>query len=99
MRSLFNKDMSTGLIPMFDSFKSVGPDSTWHVKNEVPEWPESVCYILTPETCTPEQYATVENGTAIIKDWVVVGVNDGEKKISDFQPTGNAQEYFGREDL
>jgi len=97
-RALFNKDMSTGLLPLLDSYKSIGPDSTWHIKNEIPERPEPLCFILSPATCTTEQYETVLDGTAIIKDWVVIGVNSGEK-VSGFQSNGNTQDYLGREDL
>ena len=99
MRSLFNKDMSTGLIPLVDNYKSVGPDSTWHIKNEIPESPEPVCYILIPGTCTEEQYEAVLSGKAIIKDWIVVGIDSGEKKTSVSQSNEDAQEYIAREDL
>jgi len=76
MRALFNKDIATGLLPVFDDLTSVGPSSTFHVKNAVPERPEPRCYILMPGTCTAEQYATVVNETAIVKDYFVVGVED-----------------------
>ena len=98
MRSLFNRDISTGLVPLFDDYKTIGPDSTWHIKNEVPESPQPVCYVLVPATCTAEQYETVQNGTAIIEDWVVVGVNN-EERSSGFVSNGDAQEYLGKEDL
>jgi len=78
MRAMFNRDISTGLIPVFDEFTTFGPSSTFHVKNKVPDNPEPKCYILAPGTCTPEQYATVKDGSAIIKDFFVVGnVKDG----------------------
>ena len=73
---MFNKDIATGVIPMFDHSTTIGPSSTFHVKNKVPERPEPKCYILATATCTPEQYATVLNGTAIVKDFMVVGKID-----------------------
>lgn len=76
MRALFNKDIATGLVPVSDDLTTFGQSSTFHVKNAVPERPEPRCYTLMPGTCTPEQYATVLNGTAIIKDYFVVGVEE-----------------------
>jgi hypothetical protein len=73
MRAMFNKDIATGLLPVSDDLTTIGPSSTFHVKNIIPERPEPKCYILQPGTCTSEQYATVLDGTAIIKDYFVVG--------------------------
>ncbi|RDW68292.1 hypothetical protein BP5796_08949 [Coleophoma crateriformis] len=83
MRAMFNKDIGTGLIPVFDDFTTVGPASTWHITNAIPEWPESVCYIkVASGSCTPEQWKMVEAGKAVIKDWIVVGYEeDGELVI------------------
>ncbi|KAH9203642.1 putative lysosomal protective protein precursor [Leptodontidium sp. 2 PMI_412] len=72
-RALFNKDISTGLLPVCDHFSTIGFSSTFQFKNKVPERLESRCYILMRMTCTDEQYATVLNGTAVIKDFLVVG--------------------------
>jgi hypothetical protein len=85
MRALFNKDIATGLIPVSDYLSTVGPSSTVHVKNKIPARPESRCYILDPGTCTLKQFETVINGTAIIKDFIVIGnvedeVNENESK-------------------
>ncbi|OQD88259.1 hypothetical protein PENANT_c004G06366 [Penicillium antarcticum] len=74
-RSLFNRDLATGKINTAcnTSYATNGPSSTWDIKNEVPESPEPLCYILSlGATCTDEQIKAVENGTALIKDWVVV---------------------------
>lgn len=76
MRALFNKDIATGLLPVSDELTTIGPSSTFHIKNAVPESPEPKCYILHKESCTPEQYETVIDGTAIIKDFMVVGTTD-----------------------
>lgn len=75
-RALFNRDLATGKIDTArnGSYKTKGPASTWQFKNEVPESPEPVCYILALETtCTEDQIASVMNGTAVIKDYIVVG--------------------------
>ncbi|OKO99939.1 Carboxypeptidase S1 -like protein [Penicillium subrubescens] len=74
-RALFNRDLATGKIDTArnGSYSTKGPASTWHIKNEVPESPAPVCYILALEaTCTEDQIASVLNGTAVIKDYVVV---------------------------
>ena len=73
MRAMFNKDIATGFIPVFDHLTTIGPSSTFHVKNKIPERPVPKCYVLDTRTCTPEQYATVLNGTAVVKDFMVVG--------------------------
>ncbi|KAH8590315.1 putative carboxypeptidase S1 [Bisporella sp. PMI_857] len=96
MRSLFNKDLATGLLNINNEYKTTGPDNTWHIKNEVPESPNPVCYILNPETCTDEQYETVKNGTAIIENWIVVGVKTEGQVLPD---DGEAQEFLGRLEL
>lgn len=77
MRATFNRDIATGLLPVSDDLATEGLSSTFHVKNEVPEVPEPKCYVRAPSSCTPEQYATVIDGTAIVRDFFVVGnVND-----------------------
>ncbi|KAH7420101.1 serine carboxypeptidase [Cadophora sp. MPI-SDFR-AT-0126] len=73
MRAMFNKDIATGLLPVSDDLTTLGPSSTFHIKNAVPSAPEPKCYILNPETCTPEQYAGVKDGSAIVRDFFVVG--------------------------
>ena len=78
MRAMFNKDIATGLLPVSDDLTTIGPSSTFHIKNAVPIAPEPKCYTLNPETCTPEQYAGVKDGSALVRDFFVVGsVRDG----------------------
>lgn len=72
MRSLLQTDIATGLIPVWDNYSSSGPSDTWHIKNKVPERPKPVCYILQPESCPEEIYATVKNGTAVVKNYIVL---------------------------
>lgn len=84
---------------MFDAYKTVGPDNTFHIKNEVPERPESVCYIITPESCTSEQFEAVANGTAIIKDYVFIGYAEESHEVMKPMGESNAQKFLGKEDL
>ncbi|KAH7350655.1 carboxypeptidase C [Rhexocercosporidium sp. MPI-PUGE-AT-0058] len=73
MRAMFNKDIATGLLPVSDDLSTIGPSSSFHIKNAIPEAPEPKCYIMSPETCTPEQYSGLLDGTAIVRDFFVVG--------------------------
>ena len=72
MRALMNKDVATGIISVTDNYTTVGPSSTWHIKNRVPPQPQPTCYILKTDTCTEEVYETVKNGTAVVKDYIVI---------------------------
>lgn len=75
-RAVFNKDIATGQIDTADNrtYSSEGPASSWHVKNEVPESPPPVCYTLAlTASCTDEQIESLQNGTAVVQDYVVVG--------------------------
>lgn len=67
-RSLFNKDIATGLLPVTDNFSTIGPSSTFHIKNAIPPKPKPRCYIFAPGTCTSDQYKKVIDGSAKIKD-------------------------------
>ncbi|KAJ5381249.1 Carboxypeptidase S1 [Penicillium cataractarum] len=74
-RALFNRDLATGKVDTAKnrSYSTKGPASTWQFKNQVPESPAPECYILALEaTCTEDQIASVVNGTAVIKDYVLV---------------------------
>jgi carboxypeptidase C (cathepsin A) len=75
-RATFGRDIATGLIPVFDELVTIGPRDTFFIKNVPPEMPEPKCYVAKPETCTEEMWAAVKNGSAIIKDWFVVGLKE-----------------------
>jgi len=89
MRTMFNKDVATGVRDIRDNYSTEGPPSTWHIKNDVLTSPDPECYILSPGSCTEEQYARVKNNTAIIKNYRVVGYLDDEKEVV-FQGYPNA---------
>ncbi|KAL0936069.1 carboxypeptidase s1 [Colletotrichum truncatum] len=73
MRATFNRDIATGLIPVTDKLSTIGPKDIWHIKNVPPQRPEPTCYVLKPDTCTPEEWEKLENGTALVKDYFVIG--------------------------
>ncbi|EFQ32467.1 serine carboxypeptidase [Colletotrichum graminicola M1.001] len=73
MRATFNRDIATGLTPVTDELSTVGVRDTWHIKNVPPPQPDPICYVLKPETCHPEIWEKVINGTALVNNWYVVG--------------------------
>lgn len=76
MRALFNRDIATGTVALTDNYSTTGPADTWAIKNEPPSQPLQFCYVWAPtSTCNDEQLDAVENGTAVIKDWLVVDRN------------------------
>lgn len=81
MRAQFNLDIATGKLPVHDELATVGPSSTWHVKQAPPKAPKSKCYILTPGTCTSDVWEKVRSGNVTVKDYFVVeektDVSDG----------------------
>jgi carboxypeptidase D len=77
-RSLSNRDIATGKVSTLSnsSYGTEGPSSTWQIKNEVPPMPEPTCYILQlVATCTADQIESVNNGSALIRDYIVVDNN------------------------
>ncbi|KAF1957321.1 alpha/beta-hydrolase [Byssothecium circinans] len=76
-RSLFNYDISTGNISTIQNpdYATKGPSSVANITNEKVVDPGSQCYVLDRAQCTDEQWETVENGTALVKNWIVVERN------------------------
>ncbi|KAH8596918.1 Alpha/Beta hydrolase protein [Bisporella sp. PMI_857] len=99
MRATFGKDITTGIYDVTDYYTTIGPSSVFNIKNEVPDWPESKCYILAPDTCTAEQYEQVLNGTVKVKDFIVteygVKVDQEEGMKGEEVVTIVAQKPFG----
>ncbi|KAL8657544.1 MAG: hypothetical protein Q9226_001804 [Calogaya cf. arnoldii] len=75
-RALHGADISTGESLMRnDPYCTTGPLSTWHIKNKLPPPVEPRCYILDPlRTCTGTQIKALNEGRAMIKDFVVVDI-------------------------
>jgi hypothetical protein len=74
MRAMFDKDVATGTVPVTDDLQTVGLSDIRGVKNkDVPERRKGKCYVLKRKTCTEEEWEGVVNGTAVVRDWVVVG--------------------------
>ena len=75
MRALNNMDIATGAsnIAKNSSYATTGMADTWSVKDKAPEAEEPFCYTyaLTSQ-CTDEQYESVLDGSALIKDYLVI---------------------------
>lgn len=81
-RAMFNKDIATGQVDVSvnPDYSTTGPSTTFQIKNQAPATqPAPLCYIWQPSTCTDEQYAAIENGTALIEDYVLIGGNSTRK--------------------
>jgi hypothetical protein len=77
-RSLFNLDIATGTVKTSNKpdYHTNGTSNTFHIKNKVPESPQPTCYVRSlTSTCTENQVEAVINGTATVKDWILVDEN------------------------
>ncbi|CBY00885.1 hypothetical protein LEMA_P020150.1 [Plenodomus lingam JN3] len=76
-RALFNRDIATGNTSTLDmpDYSTVGPSDISNITNEPVVDPGSQCYVLDRGQCTDEQWETVMNGSALIKNWIVVDAN------------------------
>lgn len=82
MRSLLGKDIATGGIDLQavaaggQQYSTEGPKDTWWMKNDVLPSPPHECYLWDMGRCSEEEMKSVFDGTAIVKDWIVVGKED-----------------------
>lgn len=76
-RALFNRDIATGNISTLDQpeYATQGPSDVSGIRNEPIVDPGAQCYVLDRGQCTSEQWETVMNGTALVKNWIVVDGN------------------------
>jgi len=76
-RALFNFDIATGNVSTIENpgYASKGPSDVSSILNEPVTLPGSQCYVLDRDQCTEEQWETVMNGTALVKNWIVVDAN------------------------
>jgi hypothetical protein len=72
-RALLGKDVATGEKDAGEGYKTSGPVSVFDVKGEVKEpVADGMCMWYFPMGCTDEQMEALEEGTAVVNDWVVV---------------------------
>jgi carboxypeptidase C (cathepsin A) len=81
MRALFNRDIATGEVDTAGngSYHTTGPSDTLAIKNEVPEPEIMFCYTRDTSTCTDEQVESLKNGTAVVRDWIIVDANSTKR--------------------
>jgi hypothetical protein len=81
-RVMFNADVATGKVAADDKYASVGQASVFGIKSEVPQGTEHRdCYTWDMfETCNRYEATIIENGTAIVKDYILIGVTDASGK-------------------
>ncbi|PNS18953.1 Carboxypeptidase Y A [Sphaceloma murrayae] len=77
MRLLNNQDIATGTVDIISNpdYSTVGPSDVRNVSTAGPRQPDQFCYILDPGTCFDQQIDSVVDGTALIKDYIVVDAN------------------------
>jgi hypothetical protein len=69
-------DVATGQLPTtgLPTYSTTGPASVFDIKSAMPEHPPAECYFWDIlETCTPTQTRMLNNGTAIMKDFIMIG--------------------------
>jgi len=74
-RAIFGRDIATGdvAISANTNYSTTGPSSSFGVKNVTPPSPPSVCWLYQAAgSCTEEQQEALRNGTAVVKDYVIV---------------------------
>lgn len=76
-RALFNKDIATGKISTVEKsdYATTGPKDVYNITNEPVTLPGSQCYVLDRDQCTADQWESVVNGTALVRNWIVVDAN------------------------
>ncbi|KXT14194.1 hypothetical protein AC579_2459 [Pseudocercospora musae] len=80
MRALNNLDFATGTKEIKDQegkwYTSQGANDSKSVKNVLPPQPKVICYMADINgTCTDEQFTSLLNGTAKVKNWFLVNEN------------------------
>jgi hypothetical protein len=76
-------DIPTGSAPLspWGDYSTSGPESSFARKNRMPVDPEKVCYVYSAlTTCSIAEMESLAEGTAMVKDWVVVGIGEGSRE-------------------
>jgi hypothetical protein len=74
-RTIQNRDVATGSMSLGDNgtYITHGPSSIFDIKNKVPAASPPQCYLWQlSTTCTANQLAAVVNGSAVVKDYIVI---------------------------
>ncbi|PKS10109.1 hypothetical protein jhhlp_001859 [Lomentospora prolificans] len=72
-RAMGGKDVGTGKVSASDDYSSEGPQSARGVTSELPASRSPICYVYDIAlTCTPNQISALADGSAVVKDFIVV---------------------------
>ncbi|CAJ2503139.1 Uu.00g105330.m01.CDS01 [Anthostomella pinea] len=74
-RAMFGRDVATGNTSLAQTtdYSTQGPGTVYDVLNVLPEPKESTCFVVdAPFTFTNEQLSALIDGSAVVRDWVVV---------------------------
>ncbi|TVY94449.1 Carboxypeptidase S1-like protein A [Lachnellula willkommii] len=81
-RAMSHVDIATGQRSITADYSTSGPSSSFQYKNQMPEDPKKVCYTLMAlTTCTTADFQRLAAGTAIVRDFVLVGYVEGNATI------------------
>ena len=89
MRALTGRDIATGTIDLQkiasngEQYSTEGPGDTWWKLNDVLPSPPGECYLWDTGRCTEEEIGWVRDGTAIVKDWIVIGRGESKHSLGD----------------
>ncbi|SPO05481.1 related to serine-type carboxypeptidase Z precursor [Cephalotrichum gorgonifer] len=72
-RVMSGKDVGTGEVEASEDYSSEGPSTVFDVRHELPKSRKPICYLYDIAlTCNPKQIQSLIDGTAIVKDFIVV---------------------------
>jgi carboxypeptidase C (cathepsin A) len=72
-RVMFNNDVPTGTKKVTNGFSTTGPADVFAIKNDKPPYPQPTCYVLDPQTCRPDDFDAVINGSVVVENYIIAG--------------------------
>lgn len=76
----------------YEYYSTTGPSDTWWKKNDVLPGMPHVCYTLDPlRQCTEEEVEWIRDGTAVVKDWILVGRRNVSDTDTDTDSSSGSQ--------
>jgi carboxypeptidase C (cathepsin A) len=85
MRAITHHDIATGQIDLreVEHYATTGPKDTWWSKSDILPAPPHECYIpALMMRCSDDEIASVINGTALVKDWILVGKEETRDEVT-----------------
>ncbi|KAK5171199.1 uncharacterized protein LTR77_004343 [Saxophila tyrrhenica] len=84
-RAMFSTDIATGKHSTsgpYNICSTIGPSSSWHIKNVLPDIPPVNCNLwAVPTSCTMGQLYALQNGTAVIDEGFRILQPDGSDGV------------------